>query len=137
MSIQHLLDEAQNQHIKCQKLTEQRDAAAEVTDAGAATYTAAQVVGGLILRDCAGGARIDVLPTATLLVAALDKPKIGDIVRCLVINNSDAAEEITITAGTDGTVPQVDATQVIPQNTSRMLHIRITGVTTPAYVVYM
>lgn len=111
----------------------------EITTAGAATYTAAQVLGGIILRDCAGAGRSDVLPTAALLIGAMRGERVGDVIRCTVINNSDAAETITITPGTGGTIPQLDATQIIPQNTSRELLIRITGVVagSEAYVVYM
>ncbi len=48
-----------------------------ITDASAATYTAAQLLGGLILRDPAGGARSDVTPTAAAILAALDAPVTG------------------------------------------------------------
>jgi hypothetical protein len=111
----------------------------EITTAGAATYTAANVLGGLILRDPAGAGRTDVLPTAALLVAALPDLRIGDVLSVLVINNADAAETITISAGTGGTVTQIAGSRIIPQNTSRMVYIRFTGVATgsEAYVVYM
>ena len=131
--------EADGQYHKAYRHIDNMSAAAAITDAGAVTYTAAQILGGFILRDCSGGGRSDVLPTAALLVAALRGEKIGDIIKCLVMNNSDADEVITITPGTNGTIPQVDGTQIIPQNTSRMLYIRLTGVVagSEAYVVYM
>lgn len=121
---------------KAAKHVERMDPAVLDT-AGAVTYTAAEVLGGLIVRDCNGGARSDVLPTAALLLAAMRSEQVGDIVKCLVVNNSDAAETITITAGSGGDFTQIADTRVVPQNTSRMLYIRVTDVTTPAYLVYM
>lgn len=118
-------------------------AAAAITTAGAATYTAAQILGGFILRDPNGAGRTDVLPTAALLVAAMSAagmdPQIGDLVRCKIINNADAAETITISEGSGGTITQIAATRIIPQNTSREVVIRLTGVASgsEAYVVYM
>ena len=47
------------------------------TTAGAVTYTAAQLKGGLILRDPNGAGRSDVTPTAALLVAALPSAVVG------------------------------------------------------------
>ena len=129
--------EAEDQVFKASKVTERADVAT-VTDAGAATYTAAQVLGGIILRDPTGDNRTDVLPTAALLVAAMKNPAVGDIVKCKVINNADANEVITISAGANGDIAQIAATRVIPQNTSRDLFIRITGIgSSAAYIVYM
>jgi hypothetical protein len=109
--------------------------------AGARTYTAAEILGGIIVRDCAGGSRSDVLPTAALLVAAMDRPRIGDTIKCYIINGSDAAEVITIGAGTGGgfDANQIAASRVIPQNASKDCYIRLTGVVagSEAYVVYM
>ncbi len=44
---------------------------ASVDTAGPATYTAAQIGRGIILRDPSGAARTDVLPTAALLIAGV------------------------------------------------------------------
>lgn len=109
--------------------------AATVTDAGDATYTAAQILGGVILRDCASSARSDVLPTAALLIGALKEDMIGQVIKCLIVNNSDAAETITIVAGDGGTITQIADTRIIPQNTSRMIYIRIDSAT--AYTAWM
>jgi hypothetical protein len=128
--------EASDAVLQTSKVTERTDVATIAT-AGAETYTAAQILGGIILRDCAGGDRTDTLPTAALMIAAMREPKVGDTVRCLIINNSDAAETITIQAGTSGTVVQVAATAVIAQNASKTLHIRVTGVSTPTYDAYI
>lgn len=116
-------------------------AAASYATAGAQTYTAADILGGIIVRDCAGAGRSDVLPTAALLVAAMTYPAVGDVVKCLIVNGSDAAETITIGAGTGGgfDTNQTSASRVIPQNTSKTIYIRLTNVTasSEAYVAYL
>lgn len=110
-----------------------------LTTAGAETYTVAQLLTGKILRDCNGAGRTDVLPTAALLVAGIPGAQIGDEIRCLVINNSDAAETITIDAGVGGTITQIAGTRIIPQNTAKEVVIRLTNVTaaSEAYAAYV
>ena len=114
---------------------------ASYATAGAQTYTAADVLSGVIVRDCAGAGRTDVLPTAALLVAAMTAPKVGDVVRCLIVNGSDAAEAITLNAGSGGgyDTNQTAASRVIGQNTSKTVTIRLTNVTSgaEAYVAYL
>jgi predicted RecA/RadA family phage recombinase len=109
--------------------------------AGARTYTAAEILSGVIVRDCAGASRSDVLPTAALLVAAAPNAKVGDVIKCLIVNGSDAAEVITIGAGSGGAFDtnQTSASRVIPQNASKTLTIRLTNVTasSEAYVAYL
>ena len=109
--------------------------AAVIADASAATYTAAQILGGVIIRDCTGAGRSDVLPTAALLIGAIKEDVVGQVIECLIVNNSDAAETITIVAGDGGTITQIADTRVIPQNTSRKVYIRIDSAT--AYTVWM
>lgn len=115
-------------------------AAASKNTAGGVTLTAAEVIGGIVVADCAGAGRTYTLPTAALLVAAVPGAKVGDIIRALIVNGSDAAETITVAAGTGGAFDanQTAASQVIPQNTSKLVHIRLTNVTasSEAYVVY-
>lgn len=109
--------------------------------AGARTYTAAEILGGIIVRDPNGAGRSDVLPTAALLVAAIPGATIGDTIECYIVNGADAAETITIGAGAGGgfDANQTAASRVIPQNTSKMLTIRLTNVTaaSEAYVAYL
>lgn len=116
-------------------------AATSDATAGNRTYTAAEILGGTIVRDCAGGSRSDVLPTAALLVAAINGAQVGDTINCLIVNGSDAAEVITIGAGTGGgfDTNQTAASRVIPQNASKFARIRLTNVTaaSEAYVVYL
>lgn len=102
--------------------------------AGPLTITAAMVIGGSLLRDPNGAGRTDVLPTAALLVAAFTTPQVGDIVKLYVVNCADAAETITMSAGTGGTwnVNQPAAARVITQNNSRWVFIRLTNVTSGA-----
>jgi polyferredoxin len=106
-----------------------------ITTAGAATYTPAQLKGGIIQRDCNGLSRSDVLPTAVLLVAYF-KPKVNEVIPVTIINWSDAAETITVTAGSGGTVV---GTATIAQNAVKVVYIRVTNVTSgsEAYVAHM
>lgn len=119
---------------------ESAPAAASKATAGAVTLTAAEIVGGIVVADCAGAGRTYTLPTAALLVAAIPGVAVGDIIRCLIINGSDAAETITLAEGTGGgwDTNQTSSSRVIPQNSSKLVAIRITNVTasSEAYVVY-
>lgn len=125
--------------IRMDRPVRKTTAPASINTAGAATYTAAQVLNGIIVRDCAGSGRTDTLPTAALLLAALPGAEVGDVLELKIINGSDNAETITIAEGSGGgwDTLQVAGTRIIPQNTTKTLFIRITGVSTPAYVVYM
>jgi hypothetical protein len=117
------------------------DAVALLATAGAGSPTVADVLSGIVLRDCAGGSRTDTLPTAAALVAAMSGEEIGDIIPVLYINASDAAETITIAAGSGGAF--VTGTQSgqkdIAQGASKLILIRLTAVVagSEAYVVYM
>jgi len=120
------------------------DAGAAATSdatAGARTYTAAELLGGIIVRDCAGASRTDVLPTAALLVAAMPSVAVGDIVRCLIVNGSDPVTEIiTLQAGSGGAFDanQTAVSRTILGTCSKEIRVRITNVTASAeaYVVY-
>lgn len=115
-------------------------AAASSATAGGVTLTAAQIIGGIVVADCAGAGRTYTLPTAALLVAAIPGVQVGDVVRCLIVNGSDANEAITLAAGTGGDFDtnQTAASRVIAQNASKFVHIRITAIaaSSEAYVVY-
>jgi hypothetical protein len=93
-----------------------QSAVSTINTAGAATYTAAQLLGGLILRDPAGGARSDVTPTAALIVAALAQAGVGNSFEFTIRNTADASEVITVT---DGTGVTLSGTMTIAQNNSR------------------
>lgn len=103
------------------------------TTAGAVTYTAAQILGGLILRDPNGSGRSDVTPTATLIVAAIPDAKVGSSFEFTIRNTADAAETITVTAGTGVTL---SGTMTIAQNNTKRFLAVVTSVTSPAVTVY-
>lgn len=96
--------------------------------AGNVTHTAEEVLGGLILRDCAGGARTDTLPTAALLVSACKGAVVGTGIRLIVRNTSDAAETITMAMGTDITSVTGNLLTVAQNSTAEYL-IVFTSVT--------
>jgi hypothetical protein len=106
-----------------------------ITTAGAATYNAGQVLSGIILRDPNGSSRTDTLPTAVLLVGAVPGATIGTSFRIWIRNDADAAETITIAAGTGGTT---SGTMTIAQSNSKEFLIRFTGVASgaEAYTIY-
>jgi hypothetical protein len=107
--------------------------------AGNRTVAAAELLTRVIARDPNGGNRTDTLPTATLLVAELAKrggAEVGDILEVRYLNTADAAETITLAAGTGGTVGNTKVTTAFGQNTALHLVFRITGVATPTYTVY-
>lgn len=117
------------------------DAFASIATAGDATYTAANILTGGIVRDCAGAARADTLPTAALLVAAIKNGvRVGQRIRFKLVNGSDADETITLQAGTGGgwDSNQTAASRVIRFENSKEIVIRLTNVTasSEAYVVY-
>lgn len=118
-----------------------KPAAASIATAGNETLTAAQLLGGTIVRDCAGGSRTDTLPTAALLVAAIPGVAVGDVVETLIINGSDPITEvITLAAGSGGAFDanQTAVSRTILGTSSKLVRIRITniGAATEAYVVY-
>jgi hypothetical protein len=108
---------------------------------GAVTYTAANLLGGFINRDPNGAGRTDILPTAALLVAAIPGVQVGSGFEFTIRNNADAAETITINAGTGGTLSaagQSTTTSTITQNNSRRYLLVFTNVTpgSEAYIAY-
>ena len=110
-----------------------------VTTAAAVTYTPAQVLGGLILRDPNGAARADLLPTAAALIDALNGPFEGMAFIVTIRNTADAAEAITVTTNTGVTL---SGTMAIAQNATTRFLVVITairhrqGATADAVTVY-
>lgn len=97
------------------------------TDAtvGARTYTIAELLGGLILRDPNGGARSDVTPTAALIVAGIAGCIVGSAVEFTIRNTADANETITITEGAGVTL---SGTMTIGQNNSKRFVLVVTNI---------
>jgi hypothetical protein len=118
------------------------------TTAAAVTYTPLEVFGGYIRRDPAGSNRTDVLPTAADFVAYLKNVfgQMGGAVfafplafEFVVQNDADAAETITMSVGTGGTIgANVGGfhTVTIAQNTSKRFSIQFTG-TSPGAESYV
>lgn len=106
-----------------------------LTSAGAVTYTAAQLLGGLILRDPNGSARTDILPTAELLIAAIPAVAVGASFQFDLRNTADASETITVSAGTGGTT---SGTMTVAQNNGKRFVVVITNATqgSATYTIY-
>ncbi len=110
--------------------------ATTINTAGAVTLTAAQLLGGLILRDCNGAGRADVVPTAALMVAAVPGAVVGDSFRFIIRNTSAGATTITLTP--DGAATTISGTATIAQNNQKEFLLVLTNVTasSEAYTVY-
>jgi hypothetical protein len=108
-----------------------------IATAGDETYTATQLLGGLITRDTAGAPRADTLPAAADLVAAITGAAVGDSFDFIYHNNSGAANASTLTAP-DAAVTIV-GTAAIAQNEIKRITVVITNVTAAAeaYSVYI
>lgn len=100
--------------------------AATITTAGAGTYTADQMLGGIILRDPTGASRTDTTNTAAQLVAACPGVAVGSTFELLVRNTADAAETITVAGGTGVTI---SGTATIAQNNSKLFYGVFTNIT--------
>ena len=109
-----------------------------ITTAGAGTYTIANLLNGILLRDPNGGSRTDTLPTAALVVAGMSGCAVGDSISCTIINTADAAETITLAMGSGGTAANTGVTTAFDQNTSKTIYLVLTNVTasSEAYTVY-
>lgn len=108
-------------------------ATSQITTAAAVTFTAAQMLGGYIPRDPAGGARADKVDTAANIVAAMPNVKVNDSFEFIVQNDADAAETITLTTNTGCTM---SGTMTIAQNNSKRFRAVVTNVGTPAVTIY-
>lgn len=102
-----------------------------VTTAGVYTYTAAEFLSGLIMRDCAGANRTDVGPSAADLVAAMPGAVVGSSFRLIVRNNSGGAFAVTMDAGLGGTDNGGGAKSVAQLRNQEFL-VRLTNVTAGA-----
>ena len=106
-----------------------------IATATAVTLKSGDVLNGLILQDPAGGAVTTTLPTAALLAAAIPGLQIGDSFIFHIRNTADAAETITVAAGSGGSM---SGTATIAQNNAKSFRLRFTGVSSgnEAYVCY-
>ena len=102
-----------------------------VSTVGAATFTAAQFVGGIIIRSGSTAAYSDTTPTATAIIAAIPNCAIGTAFE-LTIRNTVAFIE-TILAGTGVTLSQTTA---VAASQSRRYMCVVTNISTPAVTLY-
>jgi len=101
---------------------------------GTATVTAAQLLT-KVLDGTPVAAATYTLPTAALLVEAIEGATVGDSFEFLVNNKSAGANTITVAGGSGGTA---DGTLTVAQNVIRSFRIILTNVTSgaEAYAVY-
>lgn len=95
-----------------------------ITTTSAVTYTTDQFKTGFILRDPNGLARADVTPTAAQIVAAYPDCYVGFSFDVEIRNTADAAETITLTAGTGVTI---SGTATIAQNNTKTFRFYVTN----------
>jgi len=107
-----------------------------ISTAGAVTYTPAQLLAGLILRDGNGGARTDTLPTAALMAEAVQGAMVGTAFEFELRNTTSTAVAITLAAGAGGTLSPASTT--VAQLNTRKYTLIFTNVTEGAetYTVY-
>ena len=102
-----------------------------ITTAAAVNLTAVQLMGGLILRDCNGASRADVLPDIADVIAAFGTAQYapGTSFEFVVQNTSDAAETITLSdPGTAGTWNFYPASLTIAQGVAkRFIAVIVSG----------
>lgn len=98
-----------------------------ITTAGDATYTAANLATGRILRDPAGSNRTDTTDTAATLISTLGLVADWMEASCTIVNTADAAETITLAGGTSVTLK---GSITIEQGTAVKLTILRTSGTT-------
>jgi len=95
-----------------------------IATAAEVTYTPDQILQRFILRDTAGAARADLLPTAAAMILAMNKPAIGASFEFVIRNTASAANSITVTTNTGLTL---SGTMTIAQNNSRRFKLVVTG----------
>lgn len=78
--------------------------------AGANTWSAAELIGGLLLRDPAGADRSDVTATAAQIVAGIAGAAVGSSFEFVIKNTADGDEVITLTAGVGVTLSPTSIT---------------------------
>ena len=96
----------------------EKSSVSTISTTAAVTFTAAQVLGGLVLRDPNGGARADLLPTAASVFSTVNSPIHYDGIsfEFTIRNTANAAETITVTTSTGLTL---SGTMTIAQNNSK------------------
>jgi len=94
---------------------------------GNRTWTIAEMLGGLMLRDPVGSDRTDVTPTAALIVAGIPCAAVNDTFRATIVNTANGdCENFTLSLGTD--VTMIPATQTAERNEILNILVRLTCV---------
>jgi hypothetical protein len=111
-------------------------ATSQAADSAQAITTAA-VLGSLYIRSGMTAGRIDTLPSAAALVAAIPNAIVGTAVYFNIINANGSAIAVTIAAGAGGTL-NTPGTYSVNQSNAKPLLIVLTNVTpaSEAYTVY-
>jgi hypothetical protein len=104
------------------------------TTAGNVTYTAAELIGGLILRDPNGANRTDVTPTAANIIGAISNASTGTSFEFYMKNTADTNESIGFSAGSNVTIVY-DGTPSITENTTGTFLVVITNATSGSEAV--
>lgn len=104
-------------------------------DEEAVTFTAAELLGGLILRDPNGDDRADLVPTAAQIIAALDTPVVGTSFEFTIRNTSNAGsgETITLTPDTGATVTISGTATIVRLQTKRFKAVVTSGTAVTIY----
>jgi hypothetical protein len=100
---------------------------------GAQTYTAAQMIDAMLLRDPGTGGATDVTPTAAALVAGISQPQIGTAFWFYLRNVSAGANTITLTGGSGVTI---SGTATVTQNNQRAFMCQYTNPAAPTVTCY-
>lgn len=109
-------------NIRAKGVVAEEGSVATIATASAVTFSASQVIGGLILRDPAGAGRADLVPTVASLYEALGNPQnVANLsFEFTIRNTADAAETITVTTNTGWTL---SGTMTIAQNNSKRFKV--------------
>ena len=94
------------------------------------TYTAAQVLGGLIRRNPNGGSRCDTFPSAVDLITGLGTSNyvpVGTSVRLLIRNLASGVDKVNLQTGTGVTF---EGENSIPGDSDKEMLVVVTGATT-------
>jgi len=109
-------------------------AAPTITQTTNRTYTADEVLKGLIVRDPTTTAVTDTLPTAALLLAALPGAKVGTNIFLLIKNLGTSTGVVTVAAGSGGTL---SGTATVAAISTKLFRLEFTNVTnSPAYTIH-
>jgi hypothetical protein len=94
--------------------------------AAAVTYSVAEILSGLLLRDALSAARADLLPAAAAIVAAINGCQVGTSFRTWIRNTGAGAGSITLTTNTGLTLSGTVA--IVFQQQKELLFV-VTNVT--------